>query len=139
MPAPDKLSIIVASGRFETAHYALALASSQLSLGKQATLFYTLGACRALLPSDHGWKRLPSEGARDGAARDAEYRARGVGSYEELFSAAVELGARMIVCEMGLRAEGIAYQDLRQDAKIELAGIVTFLGDASTAGKIVYL
>jgi peroxiredoxin family protein len=139
LPAPDKLSIVVATGRFETAHYALALAASQLALGRKATLFYTLAACRALLPPEDGWMRLPADGGRDGAARDAEYRARGVGGYEELFSASVELGARLIVCEMGLKAEGLSEIALRRDATIEIAGIVTLLEDATARGQILYL
>lgn len=139
MPAPDKLSIIVATGRFETAHYALALAASQLALGKKATLFYTLAACRALLPPESGWMRLAADGGTTGGARDAEYRRRGVGGYEELFAAVVELGARLIVCEMGLKAEGLAHESLRQDATIELAGIVTFLDDVTPGGKTLYL
>jgi peroxiredoxin family protein len=139
LPGPDKLSIIVATARFETAHYALALAASQLSLGRKATLFYTLGACRALLPPESGWMRLPADGGREGAARDAEYRARGVGGYDELFSACVELGARLIVCEMGLRAEALSDGALRRDARIEVAGIATLLEDATERGRILYL
>lgn len=139
MPAPDKLSIVVATPRFESLHYALALASSQLALGRKATLFYTLGACRALLPPDRGWQRLKSEDGRDGLARDAEYRARGVGTYEDLFSAVAELGARLIVCEMGLKTEGLSQAELRQDATIEIAGIVTLLDDMGSAGQLVYL
>ena len=43
--------------------------------------------------------------------RDATNRERGVGDFETLLQACVELGARFIVCEMGLRSLGIALED----------------------------
>ncbi|MBM3555245.1 MAG: hypothetical protein FJX47_06795 [Alphaproteobacteria bacterium] len=138
MPAPDQLSLVVASGRYDTVHYALALASAAAATGKKATLFFTLGACRALIGRE-GWRALPTEDGRKGGTRDAELMARGAAGFDELLAACLELGVRVIVCEMGLRAEGIEAGDLRRDVKAEIAGIVTFLEDASASGGMLYL
>jgi peroxiredoxin family protein len=65
-------------------------------------------------------------------------RARGVGGFEELLAACVELGAHVIVCEMALRAEAIDPARLRADLRHEIAGVVTFLNQAA-GGAIVFI
>ncbi|MFQ5617352.1 MAG: DsrE/DsrF/DrsH-like family protein [Rhodospirillales bacterium] len=138
---PDKLSIIVYSGEFDKVHYALALASSAVATNQAATLFFTMGACRALLRAGAdgtpGWHTLGAGPGGAAAEIDRDYARLGVATFDELFSACVELGVRFIVCEMGLRAAGIEPEDLRDDLSIDTAGIVTFLGDASKDGAML--
>ena len=139
---PDKLSIIVYSGEFDKVHYALALASSAVATNQAATLFFTMGACRALVRAGPdgtpGWHGLDAGPDRAPPAEtDRDYARLGVATFDELFSACVELGVRFIVCEMGLRAVGIDAKDLRDDLTIDTAGIVTFLGDASKDGAML--
>ena len=146
---PGKLSLVVYSGDFDKVHYALAMAAAAAAIGMPATLFFTMGACRALLPpgptGEPAWRGMPvSEGAgagegEDGGGRDDAYRKRGVGGFEELMGSCAELGVRFIVCEMGLRAMDIERQGLRSDIPIEAAGIVTFLNDASADGTVVFV
>ena len=111
------LSIIVRSGRYEDAHYALAMASAALAVNQAAVLFFTMGGLRALM----------SQPALDGWDRDALNRQRGVGDFETLLQACIELGARFIVCEMGLRSLDIDRASLRTDIPFTVAGIVTLL------------
>lgn len=140
---PDKLSIIVYSGEFDKVHYALALASSAVATNQAATLFFTMGACRALVRAGAdgtpGWHGLGAGPGRAAAEIDRDYARLGVATFDELFSACVELGVRFIVCEMGLRAAGIEPEDLRDDLTIDTAGIVTFLGDASKNGAMLFV
>ena len=141
---PGKLSLVVYSGEFDRVHYALSMAAAATAIGMPATLFFTMGACRALLaPGPAGepsWRNMPvSEGEGDGAARDGAYRERGVAGFEELMESCAELGVRFIVCEMGLRAMDIERQGLRSDVPIEAAGIVTFLNDATADGAVVFV
>ena len=111
------LSIIVRSGKYEDAHYALAMASAALSVNQAAVLFFTMGGLRALM----------SQPALDGWDRDALNRQRCVGDFETLLQACIELGARFIVCEMGLRSLAIDRASLRTDIPFTVAGIVTLL------------
>ena len=71
--------------------------------------------------------------------RDAIYRERGVGDFETLLSACVELGCRFIVCEMGLRALGIDRAQLRSDVPFTVAGIVTLLEETRPGMHLVSL
>ena len=111
------LSIIVRSGRYEDAHYALAMASAALAVNQAAVLFFTMGGLRALM----------TQPALDDWQRDALNRQRGVGDFETLLQACIELGARFIVCEMGLRSLDIDRASLRTDVPFTVAGIVTLL------------
>jgi peroxiredoxin family protein len=111
------LSIIVRSGKYEDAHYALAMASAALAVNQAAVLFFTMGGLRALM----------TQPALDDWQRDALNRQRGVGDFETLLQACIELGARFIVCEMGLRSLDIDRAALRADIPFTVAGIVTLL------------
>jgi peroxiredoxin family protein len=112
------LSIIVRSGKYEDAHYALAMASAAVAVNKPAVLFFTMAGIHALMgppPPLEDW------------ARDAQNKQRGVGDFETLLQACVELGVRFIVCEMGLRSLAIDRTKLRADVPFTVAGIVTLL------------
>jgi peroxiredoxin family protein len=111
------LSIILRSDRYEDAHYALAMASAALAVNQSAVLFFTMGGLRALMkpPQLQYW------------SRDATNSDRGVGDFETLLQACIELGARFIVCEMGLRSLAIDRATLRSDVPFTVAGIVTLL------------
>jgi peroxiredoxin family protein len=112
------LSIIVRSGKYEDVHYALALAAAAVAVNKPAVLFFTMAGIRAL--------GGPPPGLEDWG-RDALNRQRGVGDFETLLQACVELGVRFIVCEMGLRSLSLDRSSLRTDVPFTVAGIVTLL------------
>jgi len=141
---PDRLSLIVFSGTFEKVHYALVLAASAAAIGRPATLFFTMDACRALLkPGKDGaaaWRHLPLEsGTGEGGTVDDGYAAKGVATFEELLMACVEMNIQFMVCEMGLRAMGLDRAALRDDVPLQDGGVVTFLNDASSDGAMMFV
>ena len=124
------VSVILRSGDYESAHYGLALAAAALAVNKQAVLFFTMGGIHALTgppPALKDWDR------------DALNRDRGVGDFETLLQACVELGARFIVCEMGLRSLAIDRASLRTDVPFTIAGIVTLLEETKPGMHLVSL
>jgi peroxiredoxin family protein len=124
------LSIILRAGDYESAHYALALAAAALAVNKPAVLFFTMGGIRALTgppPALEEW------------GRDALNRERGVGDFETLLQACVELGCRFIVCEMGLRSLDIDRASLRADVPVTIAGIVTLLEETKPGMHLLTL
>ncbi|MBF0129279.1 MAG: DsrE/DsrF/DrsH-like family protein [Alphaproteobacteria bacterium] len=141
---PDKLSVIVQSGEFNKVHYALAVAGAAIATNIPTTLFFTMGATRALLKAGSdgrpGWTRMPIEGGGGSAADlDNEFAARGVATFEDLLSACVALGVSLMVCEMGLRAMGIELSDLRGDVPLSGGGLATFLAGASRQGAMLFV
>lgn len=142
--SPDKLSVVVYDRHFDKVHYALVMASAAAAIGRPATLFFTMQACRALVGAGAdgapGWAAMPlSDGPGSGAERDAQYAAARVATFEELLSACVALGVRFLVCEMGLRAIGLERATLRDDVPVEEGGVVTYLGDASRDGAMLFI
>lgn len=124
------VSIVVRRGDYESAHYALALASAALAINQKAVLFFTMAGIRALMGPPPGL---------DDWGRDAMNRERGVGDFETLLQACVELGAKFIVCEMGLRALGIDRARLRGDIPFTVAGIVTLYEETTASMHLLTL
>ncbi|ODT98437.1 MAG: hypothetical protein ABS83_04440 [Rhodospirillales bacterium SCN 65-16] len=124
------ISVILRAGDYESAHYALALAAAALAVNKPAVLFFTMSGIRALQGSPP---------PLDDWDRDGRNRARGVGDFETLLQACVELGARFIVCEMGLRSLDIDRASLRADVPFTVAGIVTLLEETKPGMHLVSL
>jgi peroxiredoxin family protein len=128
--AEGGLSVIVRAGDYESVHYGLALAAAALAVNKPAVLFFTMNGIRALMgppPDLEDWDR------------DALNRGRGVGDFETLLQACIELGARFIVCEMGLRSLAIDRASLRTDVPFTVAGIVTLLEETKPGMHLVSL
>jgi peroxiredoxin family protein len=139
---PEKLSIVVFSGEFDKIHYALVMASAAAAIDIPATLFFTMGASRALL-AEPSWRNLPA-GEIGGAGElagdvDDGFKERTVADFEDLLQACTSLGVKFMVCDMGLRAMDLEGALLREDIPIETGGMVTFLGDAKARGQMVFI
>ncbi len=113
------------SGAHDRAHYAFVLATGAASIGRRVVVFATNGGCHALLAD---WSGLAD------ADRDARISAAGVAGFGELREAATALGVGLVVCEAGLRAEGLDGAALYPGVRV--AGVVTFLSEVG-AGQIV--
>ncbi|MBI3444942.1 MAG: DsrE/DsrF/DrsH-like family protein [Magnetospirillum sp.] len=140
---PDKLSIVVFSGEFDRIHYALVMAAAAVASNTPCTLFFTMWAGRALeAPMADGtpaWTRLKAGDGTNAGEMDDGFKAKGVGSFEELLEACVALGVTIMVCEMGLKALGMDPDGLRADVPVAKGGVVTFLADASKTGAMVFV
>lgn len=121
------LGLLLLSGTHERAHYAFVLATAAAAIGRPVVLFATNAGCHGLLAD---WSGLADP------ARDAVIRARGVAGLDELREAAVALGVRMLLCEAGMRAEGL--EDRPVLPGVGIAGAVTFLAETG-AGAIISL
>lgn len=122
----NPLGILLISGGHERGHYALMLATAAAAIGRPVTLFATNAGCRLLL------RDAPL--AQD--ERERQLAQAGVASLADLLEAAQGLGIRMIACEAGLRAEALSDAPLAEG--VEVAGIVTFLGEVGT-GQVISL
>lgn len=139
---PTKLSVIVYSGTFDKVHYALATAAAAIATNTPVTLFFTMDAIACLTRTADGtpgWHAVMADDGRRGDMVDAEFETRGVGTFEELLQACVDLGATFMVCDMGLRAKDIAREALRDDVPFVEGGLVTFLNDARANGAMLFI
>lgn len=127
---PLPMGIILHSADYARAHYTLMMANAALAMGRDVVLFATMGGIGAFTRA--GWRGLP------GAAADAERTQKGVAGFAELLEAAIEMKLRLIVCDAGLKALGLAEADLDPALPGEIAGLVTFY-EAVGDGSIVFV
>jgi len=147
MSASDRtrLSLILFAGDYERVHYAMAMAAAAAATARPVTLLFTMGAIHALRAAQAdgspGWAVLKSAVNGDEAtARDAAHNADGVASLEELITACGEFDVAFHVCEMGMAAEHLTRDDLRDDLTIASGGLVGFLSEAERdGGRIVFI
>ena len=143
--AGGRLSLIVFSGDYDRVHYAFVMASAAAATNRPVTLFFTLGASKALLAAQAGgapgWAVLSATDSGISAIdRDGNHAETGVATLEELMEACRELDVTFRVCEMGLKAEGLSLSDFRTDISISGSGMVSFLTEAERdGGRIVFV
>lgn len=138
----DKLSIVVYDGHYDKVHYALVMAAAAAAVGRPVTLFFTMGACHALKQADDApaWRAMPiSDKAGTGGDRDDEFGTMKVATFEELLQSCILFGVTFMICEMGLRAEGLDGHPLRDDIPLQEGGVVTFLNDTSKDGTVIFI
>lgn len=143
--ADGRLSLVVFSGDYDRVHYAFVMASAAAATGRAATLFLTMGALKALLAERPeglpGWAALAATpDGRTALERDARHAETGLATLEELIAACVDFGVAVRICDMGLKAEGLARADLRTDVPVTEGGVVSFLAEAEKdGGRIVFI
>lgn len=135
-PTERPLTCILHSGDYERVRFALAAAAAAAAADRAVTLFFTMDACVAL-QRDGGWHGLHAAG---GGAPDADaaLRDRGVAGFEELLGACRELGVRLIVCDMGLRACGLSPEQLVSPSDIEVGGLFSLLSGDGADAQLLY-
>jgi peroxiredoxin family protein len=78
-------------------------------------------------------------GALDWQSLDRNFAANNVATFAEMLDSSVEMGVRLLVCDLGLRAIGLERDQLRSDVTVETGGVVTFLSDASKHGAMIFI
>ncbi len=127
MTGIDRLSLVLHSGDYGRMHYALVLASAAAAIGKPVTVLFAGASVKALART---WRPLDE---------DRRAKALRVAGFEDLLAACRDLGARLLVCETALALAELDPAQLRDDLDLEVAGAVTFLGDASAGGGLVFV
>ena len=116
--------MLLISGGHERAHYAFMVAVAAAAVGRPVVVFATNEGCRGLTAD------------ATGDPREAAIMATGVAGLDELRTAAVELGVRLMACDSGLRMAGVAPDALLPG--VEISGLPSFLA-AVKGGQVVTL
>ncbi len=138
MPQTDRALIcIVHSGTYERVRFTLAVAAAAAAANRPVTLFFTMDAC-VTLQGKQGWHALHAGEATSAADADAVLRGKGVAGFEELLTACADLGVKMLVCDMGLRATGLAREQLTPGFPIEVGGLFSLLSGDGAESQLLY-
>ena len=128
----EKLTIVVHSGDMDKIYSALIIATGALSMGMEASLYFTFW----------GLQRLQKGGLEKGSLSKMHLLGIGkwmmkqrmnkakVASLERLMQDFKELGGKIIACDMTMEIMGIKKEDLREDLITECGAVGTYIQEA---------
>ena len=128
----EKLTIVVHSGDMDKIYSALIIANGALSMGMEASLYFTFW----------GLQRLQKGGLEKGPLSKMHMLGIGksmmkqrmnkanVSSLERLMKDFKELGGKIIACDMTMEIMGIKREDLREDLITEYGAVGTYIQEA---------
>lgn len=127
-----KATLIVHSGDMDKLYSALIIANGALSMGMEASLYFTFW----------GLQRLKKEGLEKGPLSRMNLLGLGkwmvkrrmkkvrMASLERLLQDFKELGGKIIACEMTMEIMGIKQKDLRQDLIDDYGAVGVYIQEA---------
>lgn len=128
----DKATIIVHSGDMDKIYSALIVANGALSMGMEASLYFTFW----------GLQRLQKGGLEKGPLSKMNFLGLGkwmiksrmkkanVAPLEKLFKDYKELGGKVIACEMTMEIMGVKKEELQQDLIDDYGAVGTYIQEA---------
>ena len=128
----QKTTIIVHSGDMDKIYSALIVANGALSMGMEASLYFTFW----------GLERLKKGGLEKGPLSKMHFLGLGkwmiksrmkkanVVSLERLLTDFKDLGGKIIACEMTMEIMGVGKEDLRQDLIDDYGAVGTYIQEA---------
>lgn len=128
----DKATIIVHSGDMDKIFSALIIGNGALSMGMEASLYFTFW----------GLERLKKDGLEKGPLSkmnmgglgkrmiNSRMKQSNVASLERIIQDYKELGGKIIACEMTMEIMGVKKEDLRQELIDEYGAVGTYIREA---------
>ncbi len=136
-----KVTIIVHSGDMDKLYSALIIANGALSMGMEASLYFTFW----------GLERLKKKGLERGPLSRMNLMGLGkwmvqrrmkkakVVSLERLLADFKELGGKIIACEMTMEIMGIRPEDLRQDLIDDYGAVGAYMQEARESTVTLFI
>ncbi|HUV43605.1 MAG TPA: DsrE/DsrF/DrsH-like family protein [Dehalococcoidales bacterium] len=128
----NKATIIVHSGDMDKIYSALIVANGALAMGMEASLYFTFW----------GLQRLKKGGLEKGTLSrmhmfglgkwmvKRKMKAANVASLERMLQDFVELGGKILACDMSMEIMGIKREDLRDDLISDYCAVGTYVNEA---------
>jgi len=136
----ERLAIVMHSGDMDKLYSALIIANGALAMGMEASIFFTFWGLQRLR-KDASWA-MPPAGLDKGPLSKMHMLGLGkkmieqgmkkanVASLEKMMSDFIELGGKVMACDMTMEIMGIRKEDLREDLIGDYCGVGTFIQGA---------
>ena len=128
----EKLTIVVHSGDMDKIYSTLIIANGALSMGMEASLYFTFWGLQRLQKGGLGkgpLSKMHLLGIGKSMMKQRMNKAN-VSSLERLMQDFKELGGKIIACEMTMEIMGIKKEDLREDLITEYGAVGTYIQEA---------
>jgi peroxiredoxin family protein len=145
----ERVSIVLHSGDMDKLYSALIIANGALAMGMEASIFFTFWGLQRLR-KDASWA-MPPAGLDKGPLSQMNMLGLGkwmiqrrmnkanVASLEKMMSDFIELGGKVMACDMTMEIMGIAKEDLRQDLIGDYCGVGTFIQEARDSTVTLFI
>lgn len=137
----DKITIVVHSGDFDKLYSVFIIANGALSMGMEASLFFTFWGLQRLKKGelDKGsLSKMNLLGIGKWMVRQRMKKAKVV-SLEKLLQDYKILGGKIIACEMTMEIMGINIKDLRQDVIDEYGAVGSYIQEARDSSITLFI
>jgi peroxiredoxin family protein len=128
----EKATIIVHSGDMDKIYSALIIGNGALSMGMEASLYFTFWGLERL--KKDGLEKGPLSKMNMGGLGKQMINSRmkhaNVASLERLITDYKELGGKIIACEMTMEIMGVKKEDLREELIDEYGAVGTYIQEA---------
>jgi peroxiredoxin family protein len=136
----ERLTIVLHSGEMDKLYSALIIGNGALAMGMEASMFFTFWGLQRLRKDDV-WT-MPIAGLDKGPLSKMNMLGLGkwminermkkanVASLEKLMADFIELGGKVMACDMTMDIMGIRKEDLREDLVGEYCGVGSFMQEA---------
>lgn len=137
----DKATLIVHSGEMDKIYSALIIGNGALSMGMDASIYFTFW----------GLERLKKGELEEGPLSRKHMMGLGkwvmsqkledsnVASLEELLEDFVDLGGKILACDMTMEIMGIEKEDLRDDVITDYCAVGTYVKEAKESEFTLFI
>ncbi len=137
----DKATIVVHSGDYDKVYSALIIGTGALSMGMEASLYFTFW----------GLQRLKKDGLDSGPLSKMHMlglgkwmirqrmRKANVAKLEKLIQDFRDLGGKIIACEMTMEIMGVKREDLREDWIDEYGAVGAYVQEAKDSQITLFI
>ena len=145
-PVKDKLSMIVFSGDMDKVMAAFIMATGAAATGMEVSMFFTFWGLKAIekpgaLTGKGPFGRMLGVMNRGGLGRwmfKKMMKQKGAASLPELYEMAVELGVKMMPCQMSMDVMEIERQSFRDNVSAPV-GVAAFLEEAAESKVTLFI
>ncbi|MFO7890056.1 MAG: DsrE/DsrF/DrsH-like family protein [bacterium] len=137
----DKATLVLHSGDMDKTYSALIIGSGALAMGMEVSIFFTFW----------GLERLKKNGLENGPLSKMNFlgfgkwfvkrkiKKSGVQSLDQLFQNYVELGGKVLACDMTMEIMGISKNDLREDLISDYCAVGTYIKEARESSLTLFI
>lgn len=137
----EKATIIVHSGDMDKVYSALIIGNGALAMGMDVSMYFTFW----------GLQRLKKGGLEKGSLSKMNMLGLGkwiikrkmkqanVASLERLFQDFIELGGKVLACDMTMEIMGVKKEDLRQDLITQYCAVGTYINEAKNSTITLFI
>ncbi len=137
----NKATIVVHSGDMDKLYSALIIANGALSMGMEASLYFTFWGLERLVKGKlekGALSKMNMLGLGKWMVK-RRMKAANVASLEKLLQDLKELGGKIIACEMTMEIMGIKREDLREDLIDEYGAVGAYIQEAKESSITLFI